>query len=157
VQQQWVAWQTSVEEGAAIARAVDESHTITQDTKAAVTTMCRCTLSPLVFLVLLVLLVLLGSTNYPPHHCRKTFIPAATTRVHCEVKYAAKTQPKLFGIHYSRTSINEDILQSINQDIIQMNPSINQDIIHSIKTSFKTIPGSTVSESIITSFIQSIE
>ena len=46
VQQEWVAWQTSVEEGAAIARAVEESHTIEQDTKAAVTTMCRCTLCP---------------------------------------------------------------------------------------------------------------
>ena len=46
VQQEWVAWQSSVEEGAAIARAVEESHTIEQDTKAAVTTMCRCTLCP---------------------------------------------------------------------------------------------------------------
>ena len=35
----------AVEEGAAIDRAVEESRTIEQDTKAVVTTMCRCTLS----------------------------------------------------------------------------------------------------------------
>ena len=44
-------------------------------------------------------------------------------------------QPRL-PLSFDWIMFNQSRHASINQDIIQTNPSINQDIIHSIKTSF---------------------